>query len=165
MPEALPDQPISKKKYFLVLFVIMAVFLTVAPYLLGAVFSVVYPTTDVALDTPLADAQVTDVWRNRQQCLYYLDGSAWWMNDFSSFVPADPAGRTGMDDAPGYDYSSLAHHLRRGDRLIKAANSPLLTVRRGAIITHWILFSATPEGKVSAPERSFITNEDSVVIP
>ena len=153
MAESPPAPRLSKKKYFLILAGIMAVFYTVAPYLLGGVLSVVYPTTDVELETALHDANITDVWMNRQYYLYYLDGDTWRMHDFNGFVPADSAARTGMNSDLGYDPSSLAHYLRRDDRLTKAANSPLLTVRRGAIVTHWIMYSATPESKVPLPKK------------
>jgi hypothetical protein len=157
---------LSKKKYFLVLAGIMVVFYTVAPYLLGGVLSVVYPTTDVNLELVLHDAEVTDVWHNRQLYLYYLDGATWQMHDFNSFVPADSAVRTGMDSDLGYDPSSLGHYLRRGDRLTKAANSPLLTVRRGPITTRWILYAFTPEAKLPPPVKiAILPGGDTVVIP
>jgi hypothetical protein len=164
MTEAPPDPPISKKKYFLVVFAIMAVFFTVAPYLLGAVLSVIYPTTDVDLDLTLRNAEVTDVWRNRQLHLHYLDGNSWRMHDFNAFVPADSAARTGMNDTLGYDPSSLAHYLRRGDRLTKAAGSPRLTVRRGAATTQWILYSFTPESRLPEPKRISVIDGDTMVL-
>jgi hypothetical protein len=153
MTEPTVDPPLSKKKYFLILACMMAVFYTVAPYLLGGVLSVVYPTTDVELETALHDAEVTDIWRNRQLYLYYLDGATWRMHDFNGFVTADSAARTGMDDELGYDASSLGHYLRRGDRLTKAAGSPRLSVRRGAAVTQWILYSATPESNLPPPQK------------
>lgn len=161
----LPASPLSKKKYFLVLFAFLAVFYTVAPYVLGGILSVIYPTTDVEISTALVDAKITDVWMNRQYYLYYLNGDNWRMHDFNGFVAANPAARTGKNRDIGWDPSDLAHYLTRGDRITKAANSPRLAVRRGAVITHWIMSSATPESQVPAPEPPFIANDDSVVIP
>ena len=164
MAKTPPAPTVSKKKYFLVLFAIMVVFYTVAPHLLGGVLSVVYPTTDVELDTPLADARVTDIWRNRQLRLFYLNGDTWRMHDFNGFTPADPAARTGMNDTLGYDPSGLGHYLRVGDRLTKAAHTPQLTVRRGADVTHWILYSATPESKLPPPQRISVIDGDTMVL-
>ena len=164
-PEPAAAPPISKTKYFLLLAGIMAVFFAVAPHLLGAVLSVVYPTTGVALETELRDAKVTNVWHNRQLYLYYLDDATWRMHDFNAFVLADPAARMGMNDTLGYDSSDLGHYLRRGDRIRKAANSPLLTVRRGAGSSHWILYSATPESQLPEPKKYFLLDGDTVFIP
>ena len=166
MTEPTPAPTISKKKYFLVLASIMVVFFTVAPYLLGAVLSVVYPTSDVDLELALHDAEVTKVWRNRQLFLHYLDGAVWHMHDFNGFVPADPAARTDMDSDLGYNPSVLARYLRPGDRLTKTAGAPQLTVRRGPVVTQWILYSATPESKLPPPVKIAILPEgDTIVIP
>ena len=166
MTESPPTPRLSKKKYFLILFSFLAVFYTVAPYVLGGILSVIYPTTDVELDTTLHDAKVTDVWMNRQYYLYYLDGDTWRMHDFNGFVPADSAARTGMNSDLGYNPSSLGHYLRRGDRLTKTAHSPELTTRRGSTTTHWILYAFTPEGMRPSPEKPPVwEDEDSIHIP
>jgi hypothetical protein len=159
MAEESTSAPISKKKYFLVLASIMAVFYTVAPTLLGGVLSIVYPTKDVGLEMPLT-GRVTNVWMNRQYYLYYLNGDRWVMHDFNAYVAADSADRRGMNDTLGYDPSSLAHYLRKGDYLIKAANSPTITVLRGRDTTRWILYKFTPEGQQpQLPQRRVVVVE------
>jgi hypothetical protein len=165
MTEPTIAPPLSKKKTILLLAGFMAVFYTVAPYLLGGVLSLVYPTDDVELDMALADAKVTDFEMNRQQYNYQLDGNVYKHYYFNAFVAADSAARSGMNDTLGYDPSDLGHYLRRGDRLSKAAGSPHLTVRRGSIVTHWILYSFTPEGKLPPPKETPLFEEDTVAIP
>ncbi|WP_345055780.1 hypothetical protein [Hymenobacter glaciei] len=112
----------------------------------------------------LADAKVTDVSMNRQYYHYYLNGDIYKQYDFNGYVAADPVDRTGMKDTLGYDPSSLGHYLRRGDRLTKAAKSPLVTVHRGSIVTHWILYSATPESKVPPPKKYVVMDGDTVMV-
>jgi hypothetical protein len=165
MAETPPAPTLSKKKAFLVLFAFMAVFYTVAPYLLGGVLSLVFPSDDVELDMSLADARVTDFERNRQQYNYQLDGNVYKHYYFNAFVAADSAARSGMNDTLGYDPSDLSHYLRRGDRLTKAAGSPRLTVRRGSVVTHWILYAFTPEGKRPPPKETPLWETDTVATP
>jgi hypothetical protein len=95
MAEESSTAPISKKKYFLVMAGLIAILYTVAPTLLGGVLSLVYPTNDVEIETPLS-GRVTNVWVNRQYYLYYLNGDRWVMHDFNGFVAADSA--RGMND-------------------------------------------------------------------
>ena len=58
---------------------------------------------------------------------------------------AEPARREEMDPGLSYNPSDLDHYLRQGDRLTKAANSPLIMVHRGSIVTHWVLACILPE--------------------
>lgn len=157
--------PLSKKKYFLVLAGMMAVFYIVAPYLLGGVVSLVFPIDDVELGVALTDARVTGFEMNRQQYNYQLDGNIYKHYYFNAFVAANPANRTDMDSRLGYDPSDLSHYLRPGDRITKAAGSPRLTVRRGPVVTHWILYSSTPESKLPPPVKiAILPGGDTVVI-
>ena len=163
-PAPVPATTVSKKKYFLVVAGMMAVFYTVAPYLLGGVLSLVFPIYDADLDMALADAKVTDSERNRQQYNYQLDGNVYKHYYFDAFVAADSTDRRGMNDTLGYDASDLGHYLRRGDRISKAAGSPHLKVRRGPVVTHRLLYSFTPEGKLPPPKETPLFEEDTVVI-
>jgi hypothetical protein len=68
-----------------------------------------------------------------------------------------------MNDRLGYDPSSLAHYLRRGDYLIKAANSPTITVLRGRDTTRWILYAYTAEGRQPPlPQRRVVAKGDTL---
>ncbi|WP_457069230.1 hypothetical protein [Hymenobacter sp. UYAg731] len=116
------------------------------------------------LKLALADARVTNITRSRQQYMYYLDDNELESYDFNGFVHTNPALRQDMSDTLGYDPSDLGHYLRRNDRLTKAANSPLVTVHRGSIVTHWILYSATPESKVPPPKKYVVMDGDTILV-
>lgn len=143
---------------------ILAVFYTVVPFLLGGGLASLLPPSTEDFDMALADARVTDFEMNRQQYTYQLDGDVYKHYNFNGFVAADSAARRGMSDTLGYDPSDLGHYLRRGDRLTKAARSPLLTVQRGTFVTHWILYSATPESKVPPPKKYVVMDGDTVLV-
>ena len=156
----------SKLKGCLTLFTLFAVFFTVVPFIMGGgLTEFLFPFNERQLKMVLADARVTDILESRRYYTHCLDGNEAETYNFNTYVSANPALRKKMDDSMDYDDSDLAHYLRRGDLLTKAANSPLLTVRRGTITTHWILYSATPEGKVPTPERPFITHGDTAITP
>ena len=143
--------------------IVIGLFLLI--FVVAPVYNTFFPQSDHSLQLVLTDAKVTDVSETNRHFSYHLDGNEQVEYNFRQFVAADPAARKGYDGDVGWDSSDLSHYLRLGDRLSKAANSPLLTVHRGAVVTHWILYSATPEGKVPPPERPFITHGDSTVIP
>ncbi|MBO2009804.1 hypothetical protein [Hymenobacter negativus] len=163
--EVPPAPPVSRKKNILAILAFLAAFYTIVPFLLGGGLAGLLPPSTEDFDMALTDAEVTDVSMNRQQYTYQLDGNDYKHYNFNAFDAANPADRTGMSDELGYDPSDLGHYLHRGDRLTKAANSPLLTVRRGTIVTHWILYSATPESKLPPPKKVFMLDGDTVVIP
>lgn len=165
MTEAPPNPPISRKKQLLKILAFLAVFYTVVPFLAGGGLACFFPPSTKDFDRALADARVTDVSMNRQQYSYQLDEDIYQTYNFNAFVAADSTARTGMNDTLGYDPSDLGHYLRLGDRLTKAAHSPLLTVRRGAVVTHWILYSFTPESQLPPPRKVFILDGDTVDIP
>jgi len=165
MAEMTPDQPVSRRKNFLAIGAFLVGFYTIVPFLLGGGLSQFLPPSTEDLEMALADATVTAVSMNRQQYTYQLDDNVYKHYNFNAFEAANPSDRTGMSDELGYDPSDLGHYLRRGDRLTKAANSPHLTVRRGSITTHWILYSATPESKLPPPQKAFILDGDTVIIP
>lgn len=166
MTEAPPAPPASRWKNLLKLLSFLAVFFAVVPFLLGGGLARWLPPSTEDLDLALADARVTDVSMNRQQYTYQLDGNVYQHYNFNAFVRADPAARRGMSDTLGYDPSDLGHYLRLGDRLRKAAHSPQLTVRRGARVSHWLHYSATPESTLLPPKKTAILQGgDTVVIP
>jgi hypothetical protein len=123
-----------------------------------------FPYEEQQLGMVLADARVTAISENRRNYTFYLDGSETERYNFNSYVSANPALRQAVDETLGLDPSDLAHYLRRNDRLTKAANSPLLTVRRGATLTRWILYSATPKGKLPPPKEYIILTGDTVLL-
>ena len=141
-------------------------FFTIVPFVMsGGLKEFFFPYNEEQLKMALADARVTEVSESRRQYTYYLDDDDTEDYSFNSYVHAEPALRKDMNDTLGYDTSDLGHYLRLGDRLTKAANSPLVTVRRGSFVTHWILYSATPEGQRPTPKRPFITHVDSPPAP
>ena len=116
-------------------------------FVVSPIYQTFFSTPENALDLVLTDARVTDVAETNRHFSYQLDGQDRPAYGFREFVAADPAARKGYDGDVGWDASDLSHYLRLGDRLSKAAGSPYLTVRRGPIVTHWILATATPESK------------------
>ena len=165
MAETPPDPPVSKWKNFLAIAAFLAAFYTIVPFLLGGGLAGLLPPSTEDFDMALIDAKVTASEMNRQQYTYQLDDNIYKHYNFNAFDAANPADRTGMSDRLGYDPSDLGHYLRRGDRLTKAAHSPHLKVRRGAIVTHWILYSATPESNLPPPKKFFMLDGDTIVIP
>jgi hypothetical protein len=142
--------------------------LMVALFLLLFVVSPIYhaffSSPENELDLVLTNAKVTDVSETNRHFSYHLDGQDQPEYNFREFVAADPAARKGYDEDVGWDSSDLSHYLRLGDRLSKTAHSPLLTVRRGAVVTHWLHYSATPESKMPPPRKIFILDGDTVDI-
>jgi hypothetical protein len=166
MTEAPPGPPVSRWKNVLSIMAFLAVFYTVVPFIFGGALARFFPPSTEDIDMALTDAKVTDVSMNRQQYTYQLDDNVYKHYNFNAFVRADPTIRRGMSDTLGYDPSDLGHYLRRGDRLTKAAHSPLLTVRRGVHVSHWLHYSATPESKLPPPKKiAILQGGDTVVIP
>ena len=135
-------------------------------FVIGPVYNTFLAPPNDDLHLVLADAKVTDVSETNRHFSYHLDGNELEEYNFRSFVAANPAARKGYNEDVGWDSSDLSHYLRLGDRLTKAANSPLLTVRRGDSVTHWLHYSAIPESKVAASkEAAGMADADSVRIP
>lgn len=154
----------SKLKGCLTLFALFAAFFTIVPFVMsGGLTAFFFPYNERQLKMVLADARVTDISESRRQFTYYLDGNETDSYNFNSYVSANPALRKQVNDSLGLDLQDLGHYLRRGDRLTKAANSPLLTVQRGSIVTRWILYSATPEGQLPPPKKYIIVDGDTVI--
>lgn len=164
MDKTPPEPPVSRKKNVLKIVAFLAAFYTIVPFLMGGGLASLLPPSTEDFDMALTDIKVTDVSMNRQQYTYQLGDNIYKHYDFNSFKAAARAARKGMNDTLGYDPSDLGHYLRLGDRLTKAAHSPLLTVHRGSIVTHWILYSATPDSKPPLPKRPFITHGDTSII-
>lgn len=154
MTQAPADPPVSRWKHALRMLAFLALFYGVAWCLLGDGLARFFPPSSEAIDMALADALVTDVEMNRQQYTYQLNHNVYKHYNFNAFAAADPAARKGMNDTLGYDPSDLGHYLHRGDRLTKAAHSPLLTVRRGLIVTRWLHYSAIPDDTPAPPAQA-----------
>jgi hypothetical protein len=115
-----------------------------------------FPYEEQQLGMVLADARVTAISENRRNYTFYLDGSETERYNFNSYVSANPALRQAVDETLGLDPSDLAHYMRRNDRLTKAANSPLLTVRRYPDALDPVLGHA--QRQAAAPERIYHPN-------
>lgn len=164
MADPLPQPPTSQLKGCLTLVAFCAVFFLIMPFILGGgLRELFFPDEEQQLQLVLADARVTAISENRRQYTYYLDDNETESYNFNGYVSANPALRKPVDDSLGLDLSDLGHYLRLADRLTKAANSPLLTVQRGPLLTHWILYAATPEGKLPPPKKYIIVAGDTVV--
>lgn len=164
MTETPPETPHSKRKGCLALVAFWAVFFLVMPFILGGgLQEFFFPYEEQQLKLVLADARVTAISENRRQYTYYLDGNELQRYNFNAYVSANPALRKQVDDSLGLDLFDLGHYLRLNDRLSKAANSPLLAVQRGSLVTHWILYAATPEGKRPPLKKYIILDGDTVV--
>ena len=165
MTELPPEPPASKLKGCLTIVAFFAAFFTIVPFVMdGRLKEVFFPYDEQQLKMTLADARVTDITRSRQQYTYYLDDNELESYNFNGYVHTTPALRKDMNDTLGYDPSDLGHYLRRNDRLTKAANSPLVTVQRGSIVTHWIMYSATPESKAPPPKKYVVMDGDTVMV-
>jgi hypothetical protein len=165
MAQNLPQPPPSKLKGCLALVGFFAAFFTVVPFIMGGgLGELFFPHEERQLKLVLADARVTAISENRQQYTYYLDNNELESYNFNAYVSANPALRKQVDDSLGLDRFDLGHYLRLQDRLTKAANSPLLMVQRGPVVTHWILYSATPESKLPPPKKYTIIDGDTVLI-
>ncbi|UOQ51823.1 hypothetical protein [Hymenobacter cellulosivorans] len=79
---------------------------------------------------------------NRQHYYWYLDDKP-VRYDLWSFTAGDSATQRMQDQILArnkdniYYYNTLAYYIKKGDELQKAANSPLLTLRRGNQLTTW----------------------------
>jgi hypothetical protein len=146
--------PTSKLKGCLTLIAFFVTFFILAPFILwGGLREFFFPYEEQQLKMVLTDARVTAISENRRQYTYYLDDNETENYNFNGYVSANPALRKQVDDSLGLDLFDLGHYLRLHDRLNKAANSPLLMVQRGPLVTHWILYSATSEGKLPPPKK------------
>ena len=161
-----PSQPPpSKLKGCLTLAAFFAAFFLLVYLIMGGgLQEFFFPYEEQQLKLGLAAARVTAISENRQQYTYYLDNNETQAYNFNGYVSANPALRKQVDDSLGLDRFDLGHYLRLQDRLTKAANSPLLSVQRGPLVTHWILFSATPEGKLPPPKNYAILDGDTVLL-
>ena len=159
----LPPYTVAEKLRSFALAFCIGVFLLVAMATLNWAWQEYFVDHERNLKMALADARVTDVSENRRQFTYRLDGNEIDDYNFNSYVSANPALRKQVDDSLGLDLQDLGHYLHLGDRLTKAANSPLVTVHRGSIVTHWILYSATPEGQRPPPKKYIVVNGDTVI--
>ena len=141
-------------------------FLFLFIFVIAPLYNTFFPPSDDELKLVLTEAKVTDVSETNRHFSYHLDDNELEEYNFRSFVAADPAARKGYDEDVGWDSSDLSHYLRLGDRLTKAGGSPQLTVRRGPVVSHWILDSAIPESQQSPPKKPrVIATEDSLYIP
>jgi hypothetical protein len=164
MAEIPPATPTSKRKGCFTLVAFCAVFFLLLPFILeGGLTEFFFPYEEQQLKMALADARVTAISENRRQYTYYLDDNETEDYNFNGYVSANPALRKQVDDSLGLDPFDLGHYLRLQDRLTKAANSPLLTVQRGPLVTHWILYAATPEAKLPPPKKYIIVAGDTVI--
>jgi hypothetical protein len=163
---ASPPKPhTSKLKGCLNLIVFLITFFVIIPFILwGGLKEYFFPYEEEQLKMVLADAQITAISENRQQYTYYLDDNDMEPYNFNGYVSTNPALRKQVDDSLGLDLFDLGHYLHLHDHLTKAANSPLVTVRRGSLVTHWILYSATPESKLPPPKKYTIIDGDTVLI-
>ena len=79
---------------------------------------------------------------NRQHYYWYLNNGD-VRYDLWSFTAGDSATQAMQDQILArnkdniYYYNTLAYYIQKGDQLQKAANSPLLTLRRGTQRTVW----------------------------
>lgn len=164
MAEPAPAPPPSKLKGCLTLIAFCAVFFLLVPFVLtGGLQEFFFPNKERQLQLVLANARVTAISENRRQYTYYLDDNETEPYNFNGYVSANPALRKPVDDSLGVDLFDLGHYLRLDDRLTKAAQSPWLTVQRGPLVTHWILYAATPEGQLPPPKKYIIIDGDTVV--
>jgi hypothetical protein len=163
MAETPPEPPTSKLRGCLTLVAFFVAFFIIGPFIMwGGLTEFFFPYKEGQLKMVLADARVTAISENRRQYTYYLDNETEDYN-FNGYVSANPALRKQVDDSLGLDPFDLGHYLRLQDRLTKAANSPLLTVQRGPVVTHWILYAATPEAKLPPPKRYVVIDGDTVI--
>ena len=123
----------------LVLFVV--VFFAAAPYVLRAIMKVLYPRTEVSAATALS-AHITGSYVNRGYHLYYLDGNQQQYYDFNAFEQDLTPERRQQLHLDEWNTPVLGRYLQTGDLVVKAANSPRLTVTRGSTVTHWVLASS-----------------------
>ena len=149
----LPPYTVAEKWRSFALAFCIGVFLLVAMATLSWAWQEYFVDREQDLKMALVDARVTAVSETNRRFSYQLDGNELEEYNFRSFVAANPAARTGYDEDVGWDSSDLSHYLRQGDRLSKAANSPRLTVRRGTVITHWLLDASTSESKRPPPAK------------
>jgi hypothetical protein len=95
---------------------------------------------EVNADLPLSGV-VTGCDVNRQHYYWYLNDEP-VRYDLWSFVPGDSATlqlqqQEEARSDPDYYYNTLAYYLKTGDRLQKAAHSPLVTVYQDGRTTVW----------------------------
>ena len=125
-------------KDILKLLAIAAVFFAVAPYLLNGINRLRYPATSaISYATPVK-GYITGSKTNRQYTVNYLDDNEKQYYDFNGFVPDSVS--PNIDDLPQDEKNRLmlGAHLRKGDYVIKEANSTKLLVQRGTEATHWV---------------------------
>jgi hypothetical protein len=164
MAEPPPEPPTSKLKGCLTLMVFFVTFFIIGPCIMwGGLTEFFFPYKERQLKMVLADARVTAISENRRQYTYYLDDNETEAYNFNGYVSVNPALRKQVDDSIGLDPFDLGHYLRLQDRLTKAANSPLLTVQRGPVVTHWILYAATPAAKLPLQKKYIVIVGDTVI--
>ena len=124
-------------KDILKIILIFGLFLLVAPYLLRGVLSLFYPPQVIIRYKDAVKGEVTGIYRNRQHNSFYLNGSKSTYYDFNSFVPPGKLER--IDNLPQDEINNLVlgAYLREGDSIAKEANTTMLVVKRGSVITQW----------------------------
>jgi hypothetical protein len=124
-------------KDILRIILVLAVFFLVAPYLLRGMLSLFYSPQVVIRYKDAVKGQVTGIYRNRQHNSFYLNGSKSTYYDFNSFVPPGKLAR--IDSLPQDEINNLVlgAYLQEGDSVTKEANTTMLVVKRGSMITQW----------------------------
>lgn len=125
-------------KDILKLLAIAAIFFAIAPYLLNGINRLwATNTTDVSYKTPV-NGHITGSYSNRQYTTNYLNGNDKQRYDFNSFVPDSVSPEIDNLSQDDKNRLMLGGQLRKGDYVVKAANSTKLMVQRGASVSHWV---------------------------